>query len=149
MGRIIRREHQSHNFLAYAPVSGFKKKSREKELVGPVLEKTCNTVSTTSSWSDWYVLNVAEVGVGPVEMVVGVVDGDAVGPLDLGGDDRCFVGAVHPNASNKGLVAPVRPVDKSEKRRKKIILSYNVSADILESIACQPNKQLFVEAEMK
>lgn len=64
-----------------------------------------------------HVLNVAKMGVRPVELVVGVVNGDPIGPLDLGGDDRCFVGAVHPDTADKGFVTPVRPVNKSEKER--------------------------------
>lgn len=62
------------------------------------------------------VLDVTEVGVRPVELVVGVVDGDPVGPLYLGGDDRCFVGSIHPNATDEGFVAPVCPVYKSKRR---------------------------------
>lgn len=64
-----------------------------------------------------HVLNVAKMGIRPVELVVGVVNGDPIRPLDLGGDDCRFVGAVHPDTADKGFVAPVRPENKSEKER--------------------------------
>lgn len=57
------------------------------------------------------------MGIRPVELVVGVVNGDPIGPLDLGGDDGRFVGAIHSNTADEGFVAPVCPVDKSEKGR--------------------------------
>lgn len=53
----------------------------------------------------------------PVELVVAVVNGDPIGPLNLCGDDRHFVDAVHPDPADEGFVAPVRPVDKSAKER--------------------------------
>lgn len=57
----------------------------------------------------------------PVELVVGVVNGDPIGPLNLGGNDRHFVNAVHPDAADEGFVTPVRPVDKSEKERPTLL----------------------------
>lgn len=58
--------------------------------------------------------------VGPVELVISVVNRDPIGPLYLGGDDSCFVGSIHSNAAYKGFVSPVCPVYKSNKRAKKI-----------------------------
>lgn len=57
------------------------------------------------------------MSVRPVELVIGVVNSDPIGPFNLGGDDRRFVGAIHPDTANEGFVAPVSPVDKSEKER--------------------------------
>lgn len=55
-------------------------------------------------------LDVAEMGIRPVELVISVVDRDPIGPLDLGGDDGRFVGSIHSNSTYKGFVSPVCPV---------------------------------------
>lgn len=79
--------------------------------------KGAHNMSIINKTQKLHILNVAKMGVRPVQLVVGVVNGDPIGPLDLSGDDRHFVGAVHPDTADKGFVAPVCPVDKSEKER--------------------------------
>lgn len=64
-------------------------------------------------------LDVTEMSVRPVELVVSVVDGDAIGPLDLGGDDSDFVGSIHSNTAYEGFVSPVCPVHKSIREPRK------------------------------
>ena len=53
-----------------------------------------------------------EEGIGPVQAVVAVVDGESVGPAQLVGTDLGDVGAVHEGACNvgalTGIAQPVR-----------------------------------------
>lgn len=62
-----------------------------------------------------HLLYVTEVSIGPVELVIGVVNGNPVWPLYLGGDDGCFVGSIHPDTADEGSVSPVRPVYESNR----------------------------------
>lgn len=55
-------------------------------------------------------LQEVQVGVCEEYLVGGVVYGQGVGPLQLGGDDGTGAGAIHANSANVGLVTPVCPV---------------------------------------
>lgn len=65
-----------------------------------------------------HLLDVTEMSIRPVELVIRVVDRDAVGPLDLGGDDSYFVLSIHSNTTYKGFVSPVGPVYKSKRQQR-------------------------------
>lgn len=68
-----------------------------------------------SSW--WvHILDVTEMSIGPVELVISVVNGDPIGPFQLGGDYRYFVCSIHSNATYEGFVSPVCPVYKASKK---------------------------------
>lgn len=51
------------------------------------------------------------------DFVGGVVDGQSVGPLQFGRDDGADVPAIHANSTDIRFVAPVCPVQPSEKKR--------------------------------
>ena len=53
-------------------------------------------------------------GVGPVEALRLVVDGEAVGPRQVGRDDHQAVRRVHPRPLDLGVGAPVGPVHEPE-----------------------------------
>lgn len=54
-------------------------------------------------------VDVVDFGVGKVDAFVGQVERQSVGPVDFAGDDRRAVGAVHVDALDARVVAPVRP----------------------------------------
>lgn len=54
--------------------------------------------------------NIVLPGIGPVDAAVNVVQGEAVGPGDLGVHDDAPVGAIHAYLANKGMITPVCPV---------------------------------------
>lgn len=86
-----------------------KKKKKKKRCKGHKSRCNAGQKSETTSWQT-HLLDVIEMSIRPVELVVSVVDRDAVGPLDLGGDDGCFVESIHSNTAYKGFVSPVGPV---------------------------------------
>ncbi len=61
-------------------------------------------------------LDVVEVSIRPVKLVIGVVNSETVGPLDLSSDDGRLVIPIHPDTSNEGFVSPVSPVHISAER---------------------------------
>lgn len=56
------------------------------------------------------------MGIGKEDLVVGIVYGQRVGPLQLGCDDGTGIGSIHANPANIGRVTPVGPVEPSGKR---------------------------------
>ena len=54
-----------------------------------------------------------QLGVGKVDALVGDVEGETVGPLDLGADDRLTVCSVHANSLQTWELAPVGPEQPS------------------------------------
>lgn len=58
-----------------------------------------------------YVLNVTQVGICPVEQIIGVINGEAIGPHDLGRDNQRLKGSIHAYSPNVCSVTPVCPVD--------------------------------------
>lgn len=84
---------------------------------------TAFTVGTNSEIASWqmYLLDVIEMSIRPVQLVICVVNRDPVRPLYLGGDDSCFVGSIHSNATYKGVVSPVGPVYQSKREPRKVL----------------------------
>lgn len=56
-------------------------------------------------------LNAVKLGVHPIQPLCLVVDGEAVGPAQLSGDDDPSCTAVHEGALDLGQFAPVGPKD--------------------------------------
>ena len=54
-------------------------------------------------------VNEVQLGVGKVDSLGGDVQGQTVGPVDLGGDDGLSAGAVHADPLNPGILSPVCP----------------------------------------
>lgn len=57
-----------------------------------------------------------ELGVGPVQLLLAVVERQSVGPVDLRVDDHGATSPVHPGALDLRDLAPVRPVHEPEHR---------------------------------
>ena len=57
------------------------------------------------------------LGVGPVQALRGVVDGETVGPEEGGVGDDGAQTAVHPRSLDLGRLAPVRPEQRVGKER--------------------------------
>lgn len=62
-------------------------------------------------------LQVAEVGIGEEDLVVGVVYGQGSGPVQLGCDDGAGVPSVHASPADVRHVSPVGPVQPAGKQR--------------------------------
>ena len=56
------------------------------------------------------------LSVGPVEAGIGQVEGEAIGPADIAGNERSGVATVHESAPDLGMVAPVGPVHFAENK---------------------------------
>lgn len=56
-----------------------------------------------------------ELGVGPVQFLLAVVERQSVGPVDLRVDDDGAMGPVHPSALDFRDLTPIRPVHVPEK----------------------------------
>ena len=54
-------------------------------------------------------INEVQFGVGEVNPLGGNVQGQTIGPVDLGADDNLSVGAVHTNPLNPRVLPPVGP----------------------------------------
>lgn len=50
------------------------------------------------------------MGISKEDLVGGVVYGQSIGPLQLGGDDGTDISAVHASSADIRCVTPVRPV---------------------------------------
>lgn len=57
------------------------------------------------------------MGISKEDLVVGVVNGQRVGPLQLGCDDGADIGPIHAGSADVRRVTPVGPVQPSGKRR--------------------------------
>ncbi len=55
-----------------------------------------------------------ELGVGPVQFLLAVVEGQSVRPVDLRVDDDRAMSAVHPSALDLRDLAPIRPIHVPE-----------------------------------
>jgi len=53
------------------------------------------------------VVNIFEVGIGKIDPAGGVVQGQAVWPVELGADDDSSHGSVHVCPLNPGVLTPV------------------------------------------
>ena len=60
--------------------------------------------------------DIIEASVGPVDVICEVVDREGVRPAEVVGDDRSTRAAVHPEAPDVGIVAPVRVEDEAAER---------------------------------
>lgn len=55
------------------------------------------------------VVNVFEVGISEVDPACGVVQGQAIGPVELGADDDSSHGSIHVCSLDPWVLAPVGP----------------------------------------
>lgn len=55
------------------------------------------------------VVNIFEVGISKIEPACGVVQGQAVGPVELSTDNDSSHGSVHTGTLDPGVLTPVRP----------------------------------------
>lgn len=62
-------------------------------------------------------LQEVKVGIGKEDLVGGVVDGQSIGPLQLGCDNGANVASVHADSADICRVTPVGPVQPSEGER--------------------------------
>lgn len=60
-----------------------------------------------------YILNVTQVGICPIEQIIGVINGDAIGPFYLARDNQRLIPSVHAYSPNVCSVSPICPVDIS------------------------------------
>lgn len=58
-----------------------------------------------------YILNVTQVSICPVQEIVGVINGDGIGPCYLGRDNHRHIGSIHASSCNECSRTPVCPVD--------------------------------------
>ena len=54
-------------------------------------------------------VDVVDFGVGEVDPLIGQIERQSVGPVDLTGEDRSPIGAVHVDSLDARMVAPIRP----------------------------------------
>lgn len=94
----------------------------------------------------FYLLNVVKVSISPIEHVIGVVNGKAIGPLDLSGNDGGLVVAVHPNTAYESFISPVCPVHISAGNRQNLFENLcffyrtkTASKNIYKTIILRPN----------
>lgn len=61
-------------------------------------------------------LQKVQVGISEEDLVGGVIDGQSVGPLQLGCDDGTDVASIHADSADVCCVTPVSPVQPSGKK---------------------------------
>lgn len=76
-------------------------------------------------WGNWPSCSIqvglvdeAELGVGPVELLLLEVDGQSVGPIDLLVDNDLSIAAIHSRPFYSRLLPPVGPIHVPEKKNK-------------------------------
>lgn len=67
-----------------------------------------------------------ELGIGEIDALRGYVEGESVGPVDLGVDDDRSVGSVHAHPLDSGIFAPVRPEQPTSSANKCVMDNNNV-----------------------
>lgn len=65
-------------------------------------------------------MDEVELGVGPVQLLLVVVKGQSVGPVDVTVDDHLTTCAVHPSPLDLWDFAPVRPVHVPNHKQENI-----------------------------
>lgn len=58
------------------------------------------------------------MSISPIEHIIGVVNGKAIGPLDLRSNDCRLVVAIHPNTTYESFMSPVSPVNISTNNKQ-------------------------------